>query len=157
MCYNISMDKKLCKWCSKEKTINKFYYNNTLINGIFKCKKCHMRDEHAKRKIVGSRAWWGVKHARIKRSGKLRNIEHNLTVDDVIAIKSKGECVYCGDALNIKNATIDRVDNNVGYVRKNCVCACMFCNKVKSYYFNGQEMRIIGVAVRIRRERLSKI
>jgi alkylhydroperoxidase family enzyme len=51
---------------------------------------------------------------------------------------SQGSCHYCG--LPPERATlvgkelrngIDRVDNNLGYVRTNCVSCCATCNSMK--------------------------
>lgn len=52
-----------------------------------------------------------------------------------------GECYYCGDVKSNKLIKknykpfyyngIDRVNNEIGYTKENCVSCCEFCNKAK--------------------------
>jgi hypothetical protein len=46
------------------------------------------------------------------------------------------KCFYCGGGLNsihgkLLHTGIDRMDNNIGYTKENCVPCCKFCNKMK--------------------------
>jgi len=42
-----------------------------------------------------------------------------------------GKCYYCD---SIENIGIDRVDNNIGYIKKNIVSCCSTCNMMKRAY-----------------------
>lgn len=52
-----------------------------------------------------------------------------------------GECYYCGskqessqmynNLIRVKYTGIDRVDNDIGYIKSNCVPCCKECNIVK--------------------------
>ena len=75
-----------------------------------------------------------------KSNAKKRGIDFNLSYDDFERLVTS-KCYYCGDdkanKLIKKNYPpfyyngIDRVDNNVGYEKDNCVACCDFCNKAK--------------------------
>ena len=41
--------------------------------------------------------------------------------------------------------TIDRADNDKGYIFNNVVPCCFLCNKIKGSFFNVEEMKRIGV------------
>ena len=53
-----------------------------------------------------------------------------------------GKCVFCGEAgsntLRKKNYRdydyngIDRINNNTGYTKENCVTCCSWCNRAKN-------------------------
>ena len=40
--------------------------------------------------------------------------------------------------------TIDRMNNDLGYVMGNIVGACFLCNKIKGSFFTAEEMKKIG-------------
>lgn len=77
-----------------------------------------------------------------------RNLEFNLT-DEELHILFKGNCFYCNieprqvsihqtrngekDHSRYIYNGIDRVDNNKGYNKDNCVSCCKFCNRVRLY------------------------
>lgn len=84
-----------------------------------------------------------------KRGAKIRGYVFKLTKDEFAEL-TKGTCAYCGtppsqtsyachnsskeamanSAYNYNG--VDRVDNNVGYTRANCVPCCSVCNYIKS-------------------------
>ena len=43
---------------------------------------------------------------------------------------------------------VDRLNNDNGYEKSNCVLACYPCNNAKSDVFDESEFRIIGKAIR---------
>ena len=54
--------------------------------------------------------------------------EHDLDRPFVSALIS-GPCEYCGD--QVLRRTVDRIDNSLGHLRTNVVCACERCNYVR--------------------------
>lgn len=76
-----------------------------------------------------------------KKSSHKRNIEYALDIDLFIQLTSDN-CYYCGSMPNneYKNGGcrdiyiyngIDRVNNNLGYIKGNCVSCCKQCNYAK--------------------------
>lgn len=75
-----------------------------------------------------------------KKSAKHRNLEFDLTFDELLQI-SQLDCFYCNkipsNLINLKHSKyrysgIDRVDNARGYTKDNCVPCCIECNELKS-------------------------
>jgi hypothetical protein len=85
----------------------------------------------------------------IKRNKKF-NIKTEITLEEFISI-SKGPCFYCGlyDSNFIKDRKkinkidrtsncmlkyngIDRIDNDLGYIKHNIVTCCKYCNTAKN-------------------------
>lgn len=79
-----------------------------------------------------------------RKSAKNRNHEFTLSKDEFREITLQ-DCFYCGVAPSqfrnhsyvngfyIHNG-IDRVDNNIGYDKENCVACCEWCNRMKLNY-----------------------
>lgn len=66
-----------------------------------------------------------------KYSSRVRNLVFELTEDEFINLK-KQPCKYCGEYYKDFINGIDRVDNNEGYSRNNCIPCCRTCNIMKS-------------------------
>jgi hypothetical protein len=64
-------------------------------------------------------------------TAKKRNIEWDLTKDEFESYWGK-DCYYCGEKIN--GIGIDRIDSNVGYIKKNIVPCCYQCNIIKMDY-----------------------
>jgi hypothetical protein len=83
-----------------------------------------------------------------KNNAKRRNQDFFLTIEQFTEIISK-DCFYCGikpnkqligkgfDGQYVYNG-VDRVNNAVGYVPKNCVPCCETCNKAKRMMSTGE-------------------
>jgi hypothetical protein len=54
-------------------------------------------------------------------------------------------CIYCGDT---KNLGCDRINNNIGHVKDNCVPCCYLCNITRKEDYTFEEMKILGRAIR---------
>jgi len=46
----------------------------------------------------------------------------------------KSPCHYCKSQTDSETNGIDRVNNDIGYTKENCVPACWKCNRMKSFY-----------------------
>lgn len=67
-------------------------------------------------------------------SAKRREIEFELTKEDVDQLKSN-ECYLCGRKTNKDHINgIDRFNNNMGYIKGNCRTCCADCNYMKREY-----------------------
>lgn len=62
-------------------------------------------------------------------AAKQKNRDFLISYEDFIKHFWQKDCYYCGDL--VKNAGIDRLDNNIGYVLDNCVSCCSMCNWMK--------------------------
>jgi len=72
------------------------------------------------------------RYTRYKYSARIRDIIFKLRIEDVTSIIKK-PCKYCGYKSKYYNG-IDRVDNQKGYTKENCVSCCAYCNRMKSNY-----------------------
>lgn len=93
----------------------------------------------------------------IKRNAKMRGLECLITKDLFKTWWSCQDqrCVYCDIPVErlavtdlgkklAKRLSIDRIDNDKGYIIGNLALACLRCNFIKSNLFSFQEMREIG-------------
>lgn len=64
---------------------------------------------------------------RYKKSAKERGYEFKLTFEQFVILIS-GKCHYCG--IDGKMG-VDRKDNKIGYLQKNCASCCWECNEFK--------------------------
>lgn len=121
--------------CGKEKIINK----TTVKRGIVKSCGC-LHKKKVFRKSPGE-AQKTVKYHEYKRSARERKLEFNLTKDEFFKLTNEN-CFYCNsypsNVSKSKNNTgdyiyngIDRVDNNLGYIKNNCITCCKKCNYAK--------------------------
>jgi hypothetical protein len=66
-----------------------------------------------------------------KRNGMNTDVDFAWAID---AVCSTPECYYCEVPMQYTSpyendfATVDRVDNTLGHLKKNCVIACRSCN-----------------------------
>ena len=83
-----------------------------------------------------------------------------LTFDDFLKFVSTTECHYCGRtvvwperafvktarrqyARSSKAYYLDRINNDVGYTKSNCVVCCTTCNAIKGNTLTYEEMLIL--------------
>jgi len=97
-------------------------------------------------------------YQKLKSRSKRKNRVCTITKDSFVKWhKSVGRvCEYCGythDELvkfdvryskRAKRLTIDRKDNDKGYIDGNLVIACGYCNEIKSNFFSYEDMKQIG-------------
>ena len=72
-----------------------------------------------------------------------KNIDFELTKDQLIAIQSLN-CYICGkesDSLHLNG--VDRINNEIGYIYENCLPCCTECNILKNcYYINDVILKL---------------
>ena len=161
------MKTKICSHCKTEKSINKFHKDKSRKDGLSHCcKKCgyeksktyhqsHKEKTH-KRKFQYDRSLDGI-FVNVRYSAKKRNIEFNFSKEGFVTWYNKQEqvCHYCKRNLeeikkdkilnlNSYRFSIDRKNNNRGYILDNIVLCCLNCNIVKGKFFTEQEMLKMG-------------
>lgn len=81
-------------------------------------------------------------------SGRLeairRGISWHLTLDVLRQLQTR-PCIYCGNALNLSGAGLDRIDGELPYTIDNVVPSCWPCNFLRHRgAFTFEEMKRIG-------------
>lgn len=110
---------------------------NKLPNTDFKrCDVCRKTTNYKKNNV----SVYDKKYYDYHSEAKRRNIEWNLDKDYIIEL-IKSKCHYCGIS-NIING-IDRIDNEKGYIKENCVSCCKNCNRMKCNFKLIQFISII--------------
>jgi hypothetical protein len=76
----------------------------------------------------------------------------NITYEDFLDFIKINNCHYCGRCIE-RNAyskygcssgySLDRKDNNIGYIKENCVVCCDKCNSGKGDKFNYNEWYVM--------------
>ena len=77
-----------------------------------------------------------VAYRRKRKDAKDRGLEFSLTFEEFRKIKLM-DCIYCGIS---RHTTIDRIDNNKGYLIYNVVPACDTCNAFRNNHVSFIEM-----------------
>lgn len=130
---NHVLAEKICTYCGFNKRISDFYYIKTRDRHTPRCKPCLRKltseKSRIERKIVGSNQWYRKRYDRLRGSALNTNRLFKLSFDEYKEIR-KTECFYCGQTYQVM--TIDRVDNDQGYNKYNCVSACHSCNRSKN-------------------------
>lgn len=70
--------------------------------------------------------------------------ETDLSIEYLLEERKKN-CVYCG----YKCTGMDRLDNSKGHQRNNCVPCCFECNVARMDNFTHEEMKVIGLAIKL--------
>jgi hypothetical protein len=131
---------KTCKHCKKEYETSKSFLSTSTASTLYCSKECRdavrkqvnkANKEKAKLKMqqVDNIDWISkVIQSKYKRSAKQRGYSYTLTLDDIKAYYKK-PCYYCNSDVN--TVSLDRVDNNKGYISDNIVSCCIKCNVMK--------------------------
>lgn len=90
-------------------------------------------------------------------NAKSRGVQFNLTLNDFRRLLMKKRCAYTGVALTLhkegqpKNAdlTIERIDNQVGYVPGNCIAVCAAANGIKGAFEDPNTFLSVQDAIRM--------
>lgn len=78
--------------------------------------------------------------------------ENHVDKDFIInqIVLQHNECIYCnkimnlgGKALNNDLCTIERIDNDIGHIKDNCVLACLNCNRKRNNTYSHNEFMCI--------------
>ena len=87
------------------------------------------------------------------RSAKSTKRFCNLIYEDILDFTKYTRCQYCKCEIKWESHQtpecsvayyIDRKDNNIGYIKENCIVCCSDCNRIKSNKFTYEEMVKLG-------------
>lgn len=105
-------------------------------------------------------AAFNAMYGNYKHSAKLRKIEFSLSKEEFKLI-SENDCYFCGSKPKpmgydrsgtgdyVGNG-IDRLNNNIGYLKANCVPCCNICNRAKQTLSESEFMNWISQLVKFR-------
>lgn len=128
---DVEYECEICKETFHTKYVNLTNNKRFLEEGTTICQKCMfsivMQGENHPRHVHGSRKYSGY-----IQNAKKRGYEFNLSIDEFKDITNM-KCYYCGGFSNNKNKSngVDRINNDIGYVKDNCVPCCSICNRMK--------------------------
>ena len=107
----------------------------------------------------------------LERNSKRKGHELALTYDDYLLLVEPDICHYCNGSLGIgphrRKTTggkeynwgykVDRKDNNLGYLKGNCVACCWECNNMRGDRYSYEEMMMLAPILKeIRLKRIAK-
>lgn len=144
---------KICTCCNETKPLEEFFTRKVRGNRYpeTRCKKCSTAIRKAKKKESG---WYELTKPQRSEESRLRHKKYRRDPDklpmvivrdckgsdrkkglendlDELFVRSKiaNGCSYCGET-DVR-MTLDRIDNSIGHIKSNVVCACMRCNLVR--------------------------
>lgn len=160
---------KICNTCKIEKEISNFSKDKSRNDGLQNdCKDCDkLYRENNKEKISQRKKvylennqlhpeytetpqlWYFKK---INNSAKQRNIEFNLTYQELLDSNHCQNCCFCGTELKFtktlnqasgnQNASLDRIDSSKGYEVGNIQWSCWQCNHLKSTFSQDEFIQL---------------
>lgn len=74
----------------------------------------------------------------LKSNAKIRNLEMNILIEEFRELLNK-KCYYCSGNLPETGASLDRLNNLLGYVKDNVVPCCTNCNRIKCHLLSTNE------------------
>lgn len=119
-----------------------------LISGGTKSCGCYKKDHHFK-----LRPYEWLYNSLKKKTRR----ECSLTYEEFLQFTQITSCHYCNDHIDwgLPNGQrgssayyLDRIDNSLGYTKKNCVVCCSPCNWVKGHFLSYNEMKELGPSLR---------
>lgn len=161
---------KFCPSCKRKRLLSTFGKDRTRGDGLTTyCRECRGKKKQANQwkftewQRTYSRDYCYTPQGRyiwLKSSARRKGREVEFTRQDFKEWLEQQllNCYYCGQELilgekGLSAFTIDRKDNNKGYIIGNIVLACKRCNIIKGNWFTEQEM--LEIADRYLKNRIS--
>lgn len=147
----------LCHICADSSDISEW----SLKKHDFICKKCKYlkkRSAYHKDKNIHSPDKALDKRTDLRVSNRLATLKYrdkhlyfknpeqicDFTLEEFTEILKK-PCNYCE---SLKVSGVDRLDNNKGHIKINCVPCCYECNIARGRNFSPDEMKLIGKVIK---------
>lgn len=118
------MADKKCNSCSHIKDEEEFYKRGENKRRA-SCITCYKK----RKRILESKP--ELRYKAYRRSAKRRGIEYKITLGQFKAFLDK-TCRYCG--TKVHPISLDRIDNDLGYVPGNIDSCCFRCNSLKHVF-----------------------
>jgi hypothetical protein len=118
------MAEKKCKKCGHIKDEKEFYQRGANKRRA-DCSTCFKQYK----RILNSKP--ELRYKEYRRSAKRRNIDFRLTLAE-FRTYSDSPCRYCGSKVH--PISLDRIDNDIGYIRDNVDSCCHRCNSLKHVF-----------------------
>lgn len=129
---------RVCRTCNVRKAIERFE-----ITKGYRARQCRSCRQAGKRKRMSESPYAYTNNLYAQLSHR-RKKTHDFNIDKEYLHKlydhQKGLCLYTGIAMthikdgtgyHLQNISIDRIDNNQGYVEGNIALVCLACNMMK--------------------------
>ena len=141
---------KICTRCKQLKDITEYYLRTDNNHVSSRCKTCTV--EHKKEWYDLNKTRPEIRYKDLKSAAKRRKKYFDLTKEDYVKIVSNN-CYYCDKSL-LKHvgSGIDRKDNNMGYIKDNCLPCCTACNLGRNASFSSEEWKVMINALRLWRK-----
>jgi len=140
----------ICRSCKKSENRTKYLKNRE--HYINKSTKQYVEgDEQYGSKRWAQKVTYRLKSFDIKKQ-KIGICDLKFT--DILDLIKK-PCFYCDDTLD--RIGTDRIDNSIGHIKTNIVPSCHSCNNSRLNNWSHQEMKLIGSAIKIIKQKRRKI
>lgn len=140
--------KRLCPVCQKELAYKEASERNRSVKKNLPCKPCSVKiNTHKGFYQEISVAWFNGKVRRAKQ----RNYEFTITIEEVwdIYIAQERICALTGVPITFKeNASLDRIDSAIGYVRDNIQIVHKDLNYMKYTYSQDYFIKMCNLVAR---------
>ena len=84
------------------------------------------------------------RYTRLKSKAKRLGYAFDLTLGEYILLVSTGICSYCLAPLSRTGSSIDRIDNRLGYIHRNCAPCCGMKDGKRSLSCNVRKGHLEG-------------
>ncbi|MBT4207976.1 hypothetical protein HOE22_06485 [Candidatus Woesearchaeota archaeon] len=93
--------------------------------------------------------WSKYKHIWKRKYNSYRQRDEvDFTFDEMCEIMENDlMCYYCGSGER-ETLGLDRIDNNVGHIKENCVVCCELCNRTRGHAFSIDQMKLLGEVIK---------
>lgn len=140
---------KQCNTCKQQKPEAVFAARAQSRDGLgYCCRPCRQQ----KYKTLKEKDPTALAHRHSRASARQRGIVFDLSLEQYRVLLDTTECAICSITMNprltgkpcVSTQTVDRVDNEQGYVSTNVVCVCFGCNMRKGSLTLAQAEQIVG-------------
>ena len=118
------MAQKICNCCGQLKDLTEFYKRGSGERRAT-CAPCYKK---RKRLLESSPE---LRYKIYKRSAKRRELSFDLSLTQFKQFENK-PCRYCG--TEVSPISLDRIDNDIGYIIDNVDSCCFRCNSLKHVF-----------------------
>lgn len=134
---------RICKVCLKKQSIDNFFRHHLTKDGWRnECKVC--MNVQGKRHRLSLRGKWTIG----KKKASLRGMAFTISFERYKELIAFG-CYYCKVSLfGVYGTSLDRINNEIGYVNENVVPCCPMCNRIRHTYLTVDEMLAVAKLLR---------